>query len=513
MKKKLSLALLFALLLFFIVACGNKGTGERSSSASGDTTRESFIITALHPYMTTEPPPNDHEIFKMIERETGAKWDITWVPSGGYDEKVILTLSSGDFPMLLNGKNQSRMPIMIDAQRAGLFWELPDSLLAQFPLVLGKLDKNLKMNLMVDGKLYCLPQERPIGREVIILRRDWLTKLGLSDPKTIPDIDKVVRAFATQDPDGNGRNDTVGIAVRDGNILGLADYICISNGGVQGWDIQNNQFVPSFITQPFIDAIDLLRAWYRDKIINQDFITFKAVQDQHDAFMIQRAGMMFPASLDDALKLDGIYSVAPDAVIDVLATATDKNGKEFVRGGTGNSGAHFFSKKAIKTEDDLKRILRVVDAINDPKGDIFMALVWGLKDRHYTLDDQGRITQTQAQKELRNREIDNLIQFRTYFDHRAYDPARVVVSPLQERIYAAWNYNDNLGVFDPSVPLISDTYIEAGNQLDNIQKDAIVRYVMGEIDLNGYKAEYQRWLDAGGAKVTAEYTAAYKQQN
>jgi putative aldouronate transport system substrate-binding protein len=512
MKKKISSVFILALIMLLVATCNKKNAVSGSEEPSG-LQGDSFVITAMHPYMTTEPPPNDHEIFKMIERETGAKWDITWVPSGGHDEKVILILSSGDFPMLLNGKNQSRMPTMIDAQRAGLFWELPDSLLSEFPLVLGKLDSNLKMNLMVDGKLYSLPQERPIGREVIVFRRDWLTKLGLSDPKTIADIDKVARAFATQDPDGNGKNDTVGIAVRDATILSLADWLCIANGGVQGWDIQNGQFVQSFITQPFIDALDLLRAWYRDKIINQDFVTFKAVQDQHDAFMAQRAGMMFPCSLDDALKLDGIYSVAPDAVIDVLATVTDKNGKEFVRGGTGNSGAHFFSKKAIKTEDDLKRILRVIDAINDPKGDIFMALVWGLKDRHYTLDAQGRITQTQDQKELRNREIDNFVQFRTYFDHRAYDPARVVVSLLQERIYEGWNYNSSMGVYDPSIPLVSDTYIEVGNQLNNIRKDAIVRYVMGEIDLNEYKAEYQHWLDAGGAKVAAEYTVAYKQQN
>jgi putative aldouronate transport system substrate-binding protein len=300
---------------------------------------------------------------------------------------------------------------------------------------------------------------------------------------------------------------------RNDNILTLVDWMSIDNGGAQGWDIQNGEFVPSFITEPFIAGIDQLRRWYRDKILNQDFVALKAVQDNHDAFMAQRAGILFPASLDDALKLDGLFSVAPDAVIDVLPSLYDKKGREFIRGGLGNSGAHFFPKKAVKTEEDLKRVLRVVDTINDPKGDIFMALVWGLKDRHYTLDAQGRITQTQAQKELRNREIDNLVQFRTYFDHRAYDPARVAVSPLQQKIYESWNYNEKLAVFDPSIPLISDTYIEEGNQLNNIRKDAVVRYIVGELDLNGYKAEYQRWLDAGGAKVAAEYTAAYKAQN
>jgi putative aldouronate transport system substrate-binding protein len=508
MREKVSFVFLATLLL--LAACGNKSSGTASdNSAKG----ESFVITALHPYMTTEPPPNDHEIFKMIERETGAKWDITWVPSGGYDEKVILTLASGDFPMVFNGKNQSRTPTMIDAQRAGFFWELSDPLLAQFPKVLAKIDKNVNKNLMVDGKLYGLLQERPVGRIAIILRKDWLDKLGLQNPKTIADFDKVLRAFTTQDPDGNGKSDSGGIFNYFDNFLTLAEWMCVANGGGQGWEIQNGTFVPNFMTPPFLAGLDQLKAWYKDRIINQDFAALRAVQDSQDGFIAQRAGMLFPASLDDSLKIDGIFSVAPDAIIDVMPTMTANNGKEFVLGGSGNSGAHFFPKKAVKTEDDLKRILRVVDAINDPQSDIFMAMVWGLKDRHYTLDAQGKITQTQAQKELRNREIDNLVQFRTYFDHRAYDPAKVVVSPLQEKVYQGWNYNEKLAVFDPSIPLISDTYIEVGNQLNTIRKDAIVRYVVGEIDLNGYKAEYQRWLDTGGAKVAAEYTAAYKAQN
>lgn len=504
MQKKTGVLFVFcAALLCFITACSNKGTVSPGTSDQGN-----FVITAMHPYMTTEPPANDHELFKLIEKETGVKWDITWVPAGGYDEKVILTLASGDMPMVFNGKNQTRLPTMIDAQRAGLFWELPDSLLAEFPHVLSKLDKNSNKNLMVDGKLYGLIQERPIGREVIVYRKDWLDKLGLPVPKNIADLDKTARAFATQNPSGTGQ-ETNGIIVGEPWIVPLMDWICIANGGAQNWDIQNGKFVPSWNTEPYYAALEQMRTWYKDKIINQDFMTRKAVQDLHDAFLAQRGGIIFPCSLDDSLKLNGIYTVAPEAEIDVQNVFTDNNGKEFVRAGSGNSGALFFPKSAVKTEGDLRRILKALDIMNDPQGDIFLGLVWGLKDRHYTLDGQGKITQSQEQKELRNNEIDNFVQLRTYFDHRAYDPAKMVVSPLQERVYEGWLYNGDKGVFDPSIPLISDTYIEVGNQLNNIKKDAVIRYIIGDIDMNEFKAQYQRWLNTGGTKLIEEYTAAY----
>lgn len=45
------------------------------------------------------------------------------------------------------------------------------------------------------------------------IRTDWLKKVGLSAPATLDELEKVLDAFTNQDPDGNGKNDTYGIAV------------------------------------------------------------------------------------------------------------------------------------------------------------------------------------------------------------------------------------------------------------------------------------------------------------
>lgn len=479
-----------------------------------DEKEEPLVISMLNTYYSAEPPPIDHEIYKMIEEETGAKFNVTWVPAAGYSEKIILTLASNDMPMVINGKEETRKPTMIDAQRAGLFWELTDELLSQCPKSLSKLNANINNNLTLDGKLYTIYQERPIGREGIIFRRDWLEKLNLPEPTTLQTIDQVVRAFASQDPDGNGKNDTYGIFLSEYYVsTTLPNWLCIANGGSNGWEEKNGKFTPAFVTPEYIKGLDLLRTWYSDKVLNQDFVALKAVQDVHDAFMSQRSGFFMPFGLDDALKLSDLYNVAPNAIIDVKSTIFDMNGKEFVGATSGHNGGLFFPKKAVESEKQLLRILKVFDAINDPDGRIFKAMVWGLEGRHYTVDEKGRIVQNQDQKQLRNREVNNFIQFRATHDAWGYTGDNAVVSDLQAAVFNGWRHNAPLAVVDPSLPLVSDTYVEKGSQLENLRKDTVSKYVMGELNYEGYQAEVQRWYKEGGADVIAEFEQAYKIAN
>ena len=46
------------------------------------------------------------------------------------------------------------------------------------------------------------------------IRTDWLRKVGLTTPRTMADLLKISSAFTHNDPDGDGKNDTYGIAVQ-----------------------------------------------------------------------------------------------------------------------------------------------------------------------------------------------------------------------------------------------------------------------------------------------------------
>lgn len=79
-----------------------------------------------------------------------------------------------------------------------------------------------------DGKKYAIPvlDYSNNNDTVLWIRDDWMKKFNLQPPATIEDMEKMMDLFANQDPDGNGKKDTVGLAVglKNGmNTWGLAD--------------------------------------------------------------------------------------------------------------------------------------------------------------------------------------------------------------------------------------------------------------------------------------------------
>ena len=184
--------------------------------------------------------------FRNLSLEAN-KTDFKWVPAAGYAEKTVLMLASNEMPMVVNGKGETRKPIMIEAQRAGLFWELSDELLSEFPLSLSALNEDINANMRVDGKLYVLQQERPLGRENIIVRRDWLDALNLAVPDTLESLEACLYAFSEKDPDGNGKDDTYGLYLTEDYVQNLAEWLCIAYGGANGWAIsEDGEFIPAF---------------------------------------------------------------------------------------------------------------------------------------------------------------------------------------------------------------------------------------------------------------------------
>jgi multiple sugar transport system substrate-binding protein len=66
-------------------------------------------------------------------------------------------------------------------------------------------------NKGLDGKTYGVPFSRQAFGTLV--RVDWRKKLGLPQPKTWDDLTALATAFATKDPDGNGKKDTYGMVV------------------------------------------------------------------------------------------------------------------------------------------------------------------------------------------------------------------------------------------------------------------------------------------------------------
>lgn len=64
-------------------------------------------------------------------------------------------------------------------------------------------------------------------------------------------------------------------------------------------------------------------------------------------------------------------------------------------------------------------------------------------------------------------------------------------------------------VRNPALNLESLTYTERGKELDELISDAETLFIMGKLDVDGWRGEVERWRKAGGDRMVEEYQRAY----
>lgn len=225
-------------------------------------------------------------VWKEIERRTGVSinWQVT--ASDQYDDSMAPRMGSGrDLPDMLSlpeGWDQ------VKASNAGLIVAISDYIdeentpniqrfFKQFPDV-------RKYFTAPDGKIYALGSvsadagySDPFG---LIIRQDWLDKLGLDEPGTLDEWYQVLKAFRTGDPNGNGKQDEIPyFAASQGGSSNPLEVLFAFGGAFGlhlqysgGWYVQDSGKVYYEWIDPRIRE---LLAWgsklYREKLIDQDF--------------------------------------------------------------------------------------------------------------------------------------------------------------------------------------------------------------------------------------------------
>lgn len=166
---------------------------------------------------------------KQIEHKFDIKFtfDTTTYDGGPAAEKRQIALASGDYPdlfLLIPWVDQFKPAELLKLGQQGVALPLNDLIKQYAPNIQKALDANPDFKAMAtapDGKIYGMPQwvdcYHCTYQDKLWMNSAWLKKLGLKQPKTTDDMVKVLKAFKTQDPNGNGKADEVPISadVRD----------------------------------------------------------------------------------------------------------------------------------------------------------------------------------------------------------------------------------------------------------------------------------------------------------
>jgi putative aldouronate transport system substrate-binding protein len=126
----------------------------------------------------------------------------------------------------------------------------------------------------VEGRIFLLPSRREnTAQDVLWARRDWMENLGLDPPVTSDDFRELIRAFAFDDPNRSGTNDTVGGALNHRLIdLVFAAFGVRYGSVVNPYNVKDGTVVFAHEMPGFWPAVEYMRAVYEDGGIDPDFI-------------------------------------------------------------------------------------------------------------------------------------------------------------------------------------------------------------------------------------------------
>lgn len=158
-----------------------------------------------------------------------------------------------------------------------------------------------KSTRYIDGKYYGVPTSAQTF--ALFVRKDWREKLGLPQPKSWDDIQALAKAFTTQDPDGNGKNDTYGFIVPASTTRGYASWFMSSFIWQAGGDFvkeESGKFSASLNTPEVAQAMTFMRAMMCDKVTQPGAIN-ATTADVIPSFRSGQSGMFFSGPYHIAL--------------------------------------------------------------------------------------------------------------------------------------------------------------------------------------------------------------------
>ncbi len=193
-------------------------------------------------------------------------------------QKISVAIASGDIPDLL-AVSQEQLATL---SKTDMYEDLTN-IYEQYATPLTKEIITEEGNSALEsatfgGKLIAIPGTNSAidGAAFLWARQDWLDKLSLPVPKTTDELYNVMKAFVEQDPDGNGKKDTVGMMLnKDFLAPGVAEAIGIFNAFdayPKAWVRGSDGKLVYGSAQPEVkEALVYLNKLYKEGLIEKDF--------------------------------------------------------------------------------------------------------------------------------------------------------------------------------------------------------------------------------------------------
>jgi putative aldouronate transport system substrate-binding protein len=245
-------------------------------------------------------------------------------------------------------------------------------------------------------------------------------------------------------------------------------------------------------------------------LVNRDFATLDSA-NWTDPFVQGKGGIIIDQNtratdLTQKLKQKNPKDFDKVAMVGNLKRS---DGRKFSLPFDGYNGVIAVSKQRVRTEKQLDDVLRALDKLESEEGSVL--LTNGIQGRNFKLEagHAALIDQDDAKVKVVQNDVDKaFIQLGTRASvGLGQYPPKYADEPTQK----AYDLREPLmkedlktAVFNPALPVVSQTYIHKGGTLDPIVTDARIKYLSGEITEPQLREAVKRWYDSGGTQVAQE---------
>ncbi len=412
-----------------------------------------------------------------------------------------------------------------------------------------------------DGKLYGIPEVSPIEEttRAVFIRSDWLEKLGLSAPTTKDEMLAIMDAFATQDPDGNGQNDTYAFAFSGTLYPSTYDIVAFANmfgAFPDTWIEKDGKIVYGGVQPEMKEALTVLAQMYKEGKIDPEFYE-KDNGGASQLVLHEQAGIAFgkqwTAWTGNAFV--DLYLSNPDSqwiscAIPGAETVTAYN----------NTNRYFVVRKGFEHPEAIVKMLNMIHYYGTEYGSTVED--FNLDDYLYYANDfwpdwelalirpetvhnnmQKWINtftaiKTDADEDIR-KVYASYLNLANYADSKAFfekgeewrrlplgthviypnavkGPETDYSAPEFARDYFGHTTcgqafkilkyyidNDMLNI-DKKSPITTDTYRDNWGTLDTLAKTYFTRIITGELDIDAFDTFVNEWNEYGGEQITNE---------
>lgn len=339
LRKVILLFLVILLCVSMLFSCGSPNpvdsdsdvvsTGKNNSNISSDNDdvidengilEISVAMPDIAQNFNVEDPD---EMLQYVQDKFKVKFIPYNVGWGDFQEKLGVAAASDDLPdVFMHGIRGTQTYLDWVDQDVIRPWPTDFN---DFPNTKANVESPEFQGYWENGEVYFLPKfsyqipEWWAMDKAIYARKDWMDNLGIDDPKSNEEFIDMLIAFTKNDPDGNGVDDTYGLApYSTAHLMGLLYFQYLPNNYGRDWGgyvkDSDTGLYSIYMTQPeAFEALKFLRELWQEGVLDPDFPTYKD-QDAAAVFATGRVGALAYSAPPDHIRLsfDAWTQVNPD---------------------------------------------------------------------------------------------------------------------------------------------------------------------------------------------------------